>query len=104
MYTMYSFSIEKLVETATSLQVAMSKKCAILIVEDDDYTRESLCDLLEAEGFDVTSCDNGSHRVEFRSGEMFCGDNHRLRPARLERGGDRAVFAPSMPIFVYCRG
>ena len=49
----------------------MSKKCAILIVEDDDYTRESLCDLLEAEGYDVTSCDNGSTALDSAREKCF---------------------------------
>ena len=51
-------------KTANSLQAGMSNKCAILVVEDDEIIRTALCDILEAEGFDVTCCDNGFKAVD----------------------------------------
>jgi CheY-like chemotaxis protein len=51
--------------TANSLQAGMSDKCAVLVVEDDELIRETLCSVLEAEGFEVTCCGSGLTALDY---------------------------------------
>lgn len=49
----------------------MPQNCTILVVEDDELILETLCDCLEAEGFDVTCCDNGLTALETAREKCF---------------------------------
>lgn len=44
--------------------MAESKSRRVLVVEDDEGIRDALCDLLESEGFDVSSAVHGRDALE----------------------------------------
>ncbi len=46
----------------------MKHRALVLVVDDDDDTRNCVCSVLEAEGFGVTSAKNGKEALELLSG------------------------------------